>query len=149
VFLDRTAAERIFNFQTQIGQNSRSPKYCFGRQLSQLSDVMLNGSNRLAICKLRQSKTRPVAETIFLIDHTFLYKIGFWQNFAMTSPETSHTKNVTNELIFPLVTHMTHFDIWFGHYGILNFCISSGQTIDRLKCRCLVRFLGPMMGESC
>jgi hypothetical protein len=29
----------------------------------------------------------------------------------MTSPETSYTKDVTNELIFLLVTHMTCFDI--------------------------------------
>jgi hypothetical protein len=38
----------------------------------------------------------------------------------MTSPETLYTKNVANELRFPLVTHTTHFDIWFGHYGIFE-----------------------------
>jgi hypothetical protein len=69
--------EQIFNFQPQIGQNSGSPKYRFGIQLSQLSDGPLNRSNRLAICELRQLETRPVAETAFLADHTFLYKIGF------------------------------------------------------------------------
>jgi hypothetical protein len=67
----------------------------------------------------------------------------------MTSPETLHTKNVSNELSFPLVTHTTHLDIRFGRYDILNFCISFGQAIDRLKCRCSVRFLGRKMGESC
>jgi hypothetical protein len=111
--------ERIFNFQTQIGQNSGSPEYHFRRQLSELSDTLLNGSKRLAICELRQSETRPIAKTIFLADHTYLYKIGFWRNFAMTFPETSHTKTVTNELSFPLVTHMTHFDKRFGRYGSL------------------------------
>jgi hypothetical protein len=30
------------------------------------------------ICELWQSQNRPVAETIFLADHTFLYKIGSW-----------------------------------------------------------------------
>jgi hypothetical protein len=38
----------------------------------------------------------------------------------MTSIKTSHMKNVANELIFPLVTHMTHFDIRFGCYGIFE-----------------------------
>jgi hypothetical protein len=56
-----------------------------------------------------------------------MYKTGSWQNFTMTSPETSHTKNVANELSFPLVTHMTHFDIRFGRYGILTSCFSSGH----------------------
>jgi hypothetical protein len=110
--------KRIFNFQTRIGQNSGSPAYHFGRLLSQLSDGPLNVSNWLVICELRQSETRPDAEITFLADHTFLYKTGSWQNFAMTFPETSHTKNVTNELRFPLVTHMTDFDIRFGHYSI-------------------------------
>jgi hypothetical protein len=92
--------KRIFNFQTRIGQNYRSPKYYFGRKLSHLSDGSLNGSNRLVICELRQSETRPDTEITFLADHNFLYKIGSWQNFTMTSPETSHTKNVSNKLSF-------------------------------------------------
>jgi hypothetical protein len=50
----------------------------FGQQLSQLSDGPSNSSKRLAICELQQSETRPVAESAFLADHTFLYKIGFW-----------------------------------------------------------------------
>jgi hypothetical protein len=136
-------------FQTQIGQNSRSPKYRFGRQLSQLSDGPINGSQRLVINKLRQSETRSVAETIFLADHTYLYNTGFWQNFAMTFPKTSHTKNVTNELRFILVTHMTHFDKRFGCYSILKFYFSSRHDLDRLDCRWSVRFLGRKMGETC
>jgi hypothetical protein len=80
---------------------------------------LLNGSNRLAICELQQSETRPDAETIFLADHTFLYKIGSWRNFTMTSLETSPMKNFTNKLSFLLVTHTTHFDRRFGRYGIL------------------------------
>jgi hypothetical protein len=93
-------AEQIFNFQTWIGRNSGSLEYHFRRQLSQLSDGALNGSNWLAICELRQSETRPDTEITFLADHNFLYKIGSWQNFTMTSPETSHTKNVSNKLSF-------------------------------------------------
>jgi hypothetical protein len=34
----------------------------------------------------------------------------------MTSPETSYTKDVANELSFLLVTHMTCFDLRFGRY---------------------------------
>jgi hypothetical protein len=73
-------------------------------------------------------ETRSVAETAFLADHTFLYKTSFWQNIAMTSPETSYMKNVTNKLSFLLITHMTHFNIRFGRYGILNSYFSSGQV---------------------
>jgi hypothetical protein len=67
----------------------------------------------------------------------------------MTSPETLHTKNVANELSFPLVTHMTHFNIQFGCCGILNSYFSSGHIMDRLDCSCLVRFLSHKMGETC
>jgi hypothetical protein len=45
---------------------------------SQISDGPLDGSERLAVCELRQPETRPVGESIFLADHTFLYKTGFW-----------------------------------------------------------------------
>jgi hypothetical protein len=149
LFLDRTAVERIFNFQTRIGQNSGSPKYWFRRQLSQLSDGLINGSKWLVINELRQSETQPVAKTIFLAYHTFLYKTGSWWNFTMTSPETSHTKNVTNGLSFLLVTHTTHFDIRFGRYGILKSCFSSEHVMDRLDSSCSVWFLGRKMGETC
>jgi hypothetical protein len=149
MFLERTAAERIFNFQTWISQNFGSPEYHFRRQFSQLSNGPLNGSNWLAIYELRQSETRSDAEITFPADHTFLYKIGSWRNFTITSTETSHTKNVTNKLSFPLVTHTTHFDIWFGCYGILKSCFSTGHVMNRLDCSCLVRFLGHKMGETC
>jgi hypothetical protein len=76
--LARTAAERIFNFLSQIGQSSGSPEYHFGQQLTQLSDGTSNGSKQLAICELRQSETRPVVESAFLADHTFLYKTDFF-----------------------------------------------------------------------
>ncbi len=98
---------------------------------------------------LRQSETRPIAESAFLADHTFLYKTVFFQNLAMTSPETLYMNNVSNELSFVLVTHTTHFDIRFGHYGILKSCYSSGHVMDRLDCSCSVRFLGHKMGETC
>jgi hypothetical protein len=101
------------------------------------------------ICELWQLEPQPVAKTIFLADHTYLYKTGFWQNIVMTSPEALHTKNVANELSFPLVTHMTHFNKWFGCYGILKPCFSSGHDLDRLDCSCSVRFLGCKLGETC
>jgi hypothetical protein len=66
----------------------------------------------------------------------------------MASSETFYTKNVINELIFLLVTHMTHFDIQFCHYGALKFCFGSGQVMDRSDCRCLVRFLGHNIVET-
>jgi hypothetical protein len=90
-----------------------------------------------------------VAKTKFLADYTYLYKIGFWRNFAMTTPEMSHMKNVANERIFPLVTHMTHFDIRFGLYGILKSCFSSGHIMDRMDYSCLVKFLGRKKSETC
>jgi hypothetical protein len=118
LLLDRTSAKRIFNFQSQIGQNSWDSEYRCGRQHSHLSDGPLNGSNRLAICELWQSETRPVAKTAFLADQIFLYTTGSWRNFAMTSPKTSHMKNFSNEFSFPLVTHTTDFNIQFGCYSI-------------------------------
>jgi hypothetical protein len=99
--------------------------------------------------ELWQSETQPVAETTFLADHTYLYETGFWQNFTMTSAETSHTKNVANKLSFPLVTHMTHFDIRFGRYGILKLCFSSEHVQDRPDCIRSVRFLSHKMGDTC
>jgi hypothetical protein len=70
--------KRMFNFRSWIGRNSKCPEYHFERKLSQLSNGLTNSSNRLAICELRQSETRPVAKIIFLADHTYLYKTGFW-----------------------------------------------------------------------
>jgi hypothetical protein len=67
----------------------------------------------------------------------------------MTSPETSYTKNIINELSFLLVTHTTHFDMRFGRYGALKICFSFGQVMDILDCMCLVRLLGHTMGEIC
>jgi hypothetical protein len=147
--LDRTAAERIFNFQTRIGRNSGSPEYHLERELAQLYDGPLNSSIQSAICKLWQLETQPVSETTFLADHAYLYETGFWRNFAMTSPETSHIKNVANGLSFPLVTHTTHFAIRLSRYGILKLCCSSGHAKDRLDCIRSVRFLGHKMGENC
>jgi hypothetical protein len=51
----------------------------------------------------------------------------------MTSPETSHTKNVTNELSFPVVTHTAHFDIRFDCYGILMSYFSSKRNCQGLN----------------
>jgi hypothetical protein len=63
---------------------------------------------------------------------TFLFQIGFWWISAMTSLETSYTKNVVNELSFLLVTHTTHFDIRFGRYGFLKPSYSVELIPDRL-----------------
>jgi hypothetical protein len=50
----------------------------------------------------------------------------------MTSPETSYTKNVTKEVSFLLVTHMTHFDIQFGRYRFLKSGYGAELILDRL-----------------
>jgi hypothetical protein len=148
--MDRTATKQIFIFRSRIGRNSRSFKFHFERELSQISAVSLNGSNRSAICELWQSETQLITEITFLAYHTYLYKTGlFWQNFTMTSPETSHTKNVANKLSFLLVTHTTHFGTRFGRYGILKLCFSSEHVQDRSNCIRLVRFLGHKMGNTC
>jgi hypothetical protein len=84
----------------------------------------------------------------FWADLTFLCESGLWQNVAMTSPETLYMKNVINELIFLVVTHMTCFDIRFGRYRFLKSEFSVRQILDRLVYRCLVRFLGHKIGET-
>jgi hypothetical protein len=74
-------------------------------------------------------------ETEFLAAHTFRYKSGFWQNFAMTFPKTLNMKNAINELIFPLVTHMAHSDAQFDSYGVLKSGQAAEQILDRLDQR--------------
>jgi hypothetical protein len=39
-------------------------------------------------------------------------------------------KNVTNELSFPMVTHMTYSVIWFGCYGFLKSGYGAELIID-------------------
>jgi hypothetical protein len=60
------------------------------------------------------------AESEFWADWTFRSKSGFWQNFAMTFPETLNTIVANNDLSFPLVTHMAYSDVRFGSYWILK-----------------------------
>jgi hypothetical protein len=67
----------------------------------------------------------------------------------MTSTEISYTKNVTNELGFLLVNYTTCFNIGFGLYGILKSSSISGQILDRLGHKCLIRFLGHKGAETC
>jgi hypothetical protein len=50
----------------------------------------------------------------------------------MTSPETLHTKNAVNEIIFPLVTHTDNFNTRFGRYRLLKLGYGAGQILDRL-----------------
>jgi hypothetical protein len=52
----------------------------------------------------------------------------------MTFPETLNTKVADNDLIFPLVTHMTYSDARFGNYGILKSGRGAENFLDRL-CR--------------
>jgi hypothetical protein len=59
-------AKHIFSSKSQIGQNSESPEYRFGRKLSQLFDGPFNGSKRFMICELWLSETRLVTESAFL-----------------------------------------------------------------------------------
>jgi hypothetical protein len=64
----------------------------------------------------------------------------------MTTPETLYTKNVTNELSFLLVTHMTSFGVWFGCYGFLKSGFSAGQILDRLGIQVLGHVFGGQDG---
>jgi hypothetical protein len=98
---------------------------------------------------LRQSESRPVAESAFLADHTFLYKLGFRRNFAIASPETSYTKNVTNELNFLLVAHTTCFDIRFGRHGILISGSISGRFWTGWHTTVWSGFWATKEGETC
>jgi hypothetical protein len=77
-------------------------------------------------------ETQLVADSIFWEDLTFLYELGLWQHWAMTYPETLHTKNVINELSFLLVTHMTCLETRFDRYEFLKLGFSVGQILDRL-----------------
>jgi hypothetical protein len=129
LLLNRTAAEWIINFQSRIGWNSGSPEYHYGMQLSQLSDGLLNISNRLAICELRQSETRSVTKTIFVADHTCLYKTVFWWNFTMIAPESSHTKNVAKNSAFHWLL------IWLiSTYGLVTTAIWSPASVLDTQC---------------
>jgi hypothetical protein len=72
------------------------------------------------------------AESDFWADWTFWSKSGFWQNFAMTFPETLNTKVAISEFSFLLVTHMTYSDAWFYSYGILKLGQGTENLLDRL-----------------
>jgi hypothetical protein len=50
----------------------------------------------------------------------------------MTSQETSYTKDVADELIFLLVTHMTRFNIRFSCYGFLKSGYGAELILDIL-----------------
>jgi hypothetical protein len=67
----------------------------------------------------------------------------------MASRETLYTKNVVNELRFLMVTPTTCFNIRFDRCEFLNSGFSVGQILERLVYRCLVRFLGLKIGETC
>jgi hypothetical protein len=48
----------------------------------------------------------------------------------MTTPESLYTKNVVNELISLLVTHMTRFDIEINQYEFLKSDLDAEQILD-------------------
>jgi hypothetical protein len=52
-------------------------------------------------------------------------------------------KNVANELIFLLVTHMTCFDTRFDRYEFLKSGFIIGQILDRLVVQVLGQVFGP------
>jgi hypothetical protein len=78
----------------------------------------------------------------FWADWTFLYESGFWLNLTMTSPETLYMQNVTNDLSFLPVAHMTCFDMRFDRYGFLKSGFNTDQVLDRL----VIQVLGPVFG---
>jgi hypothetical protein len=77
---------------------------------------------------------------------TFLYESGFWQKFAMTTPETLYTKNVINKLRFLLVTHTTCFHTRLDRYEFLKSGFIVGQILDRLVIQVLGQVCGPQDG---
>jgi hypothetical protein len=82
--------------------------------------------------ELRLSELNRVAEfRRNWADLTFQHKSGFWQNFAMTFPETLHAKNAVNEPSFTSVTHMAYSDTWFGCYGFLKSGYGAELILDR------------------
>jgi hypothetical protein len=62
----------------------------------------------------------------------------------MNSPETLHTKNIINELIFFLVTHTTCFGVRFGCYIFLKSGFNVRQILDRL----FIPVLGQVFGRQ-
>jgi hypothetical protein len=64
----------------------------------------------------------------------------------MTTPATSYTKDVANELSFLLVTHTTCFDIRFGRYGFLKSRFNAIQILDSLDIQVLRQVFGAQDG---
>jgi hypothetical protein len=79
----------------------------------------------------------------FWSDCTFWHKLGFWQNFAMTSPETLNKKFASNKLSFPLVTHTAYSDTQFDSFGLLKSGYGVDQILDKLDIQVIDRVLGP------
>jgi hypothetical protein len=73
-------------------------------------------------------------ESDFWANWTFWSKSGFWQNFAMTFPETLNTKVAVSEFSFLLLTHMAYSDARFYSYEILKSGRGAENYLDRL-CR--------------
>jgi hypothetical protein len=71
------------------------------------------------------------AESEFWANSTFRTKSEFWKKFTITSPETLNTKVATNELSFPLVTHIVYSDARFESYWILKSGWGARNFLDR------------------
>jgi hypothetical protein len=79
----------------------------------------------------------------FWAELSFQYKSGFWQNFAMTLPETFYTKYVANEPSFLLVTHTTNFNIQINQYEFFKSGFAAEQILDRLTIQAFDQIFGP------
>jgi hypothetical protein len=74
----------------------------------------------------------------------------FWQiiasNIKQVFGETSYMKDVTNELSFLLVTHMTCFDRLFGRYRFLKSGFSAREILDSMGIQVLGQVFGAQEG---
>jgi hypothetical protein len=66
----------------------------------------------------------------------------------MTSVETLNTKVATNELSFPLVTHMVLSEEWFGIYRLSMIGQGAERFWDRMDIGVKISALGPKMSET-
>jgi hypothetical protein len=65
------------------------------------------------------------------MSYNFQHKSGFWRTFAMTFPETLHTKNAVDKHSFTLFTHMAYSDTQFDRYGFLKSGYGAELIPDR------------------
>jgi hypothetical protein len=61
----------------------------------------------------------------------------------MTLPETFYMKDAINEPSFPLITHMTSFDIEINRYEFFMSDFTAEQILDRLTIQAFDQIFGP------